>query len=276
MPLSQPVKQTQDRLHDQRSSSSVVSSSHSNDHNGKASPAAAVKTESSASEPEGGSVAPSPEALYKEDVMLVQRLIEKCMHFYLTEDEIVNVLCNQASIEPSFTSFVLQQLQISNPEFFRAYSIRLRIKEHIIAYNYLIKLQSQLLVKAQAKQAPKSDTNSLNRTSSQANVPQATTSGVNTARFIPAQFQLPNSSLRPNSMYVPAVPVVQPSSSQSPSSNLVFKNTVSPASFCYPVTAEFTYIPTVYPSVNSSSSRYAASSTEAEFSSMMMESDPKS
>ena len=36
---------------------------------------------------------------------------------------------------------MLQQLQISNPEFFRAYSIRLRIKEHIIAYNYLIKLQ---------------------------------------------------------------------------------------------------------------------------------------
>ncbi|CAG9466126.1 unnamed protein product [Pedinophyceae sp. YPF-701] len=80
-----------------------------------------------------------------EDIQLVHNLIERCMKHYLSEQEIIAVLQQQAKIEPAFTRIVWAKLEEQNPEFFRAYYTRLRLKDQIVFYNYLLERQQQLL-----------------------------------------------------------------------------------------------------------------------------------
>ena len=73
-----------------------------------------------------------------EDIQLVQKLIERCLELYMTQQEIVKALSLQANIEPGLTNLVWEKLQEQNPDFFRAYGTRLRVKEQIREFNGLV------------------------------------------------------------------------------------------------------------------------------------------
>ncbi|CAH8368473.1 unnamed protein product [Eruca vesicaria subsp. sativa] len=77
----------------------------------------------------------------REDIELVQNLIERCIQLYMNKDEVVKTLLTRARIEPGFTSLVWQKLEEGNPEFFRAYYIRLKLKKQIVVFNQLLEHQ---------------------------------------------------------------------------------------------------------------------------------------
>ncbi|KAK9094195.1 hypothetical protein Scep_025664 [Stephania cephalantha] len=81
----------------------------------------------------------------REDIELVQNLIERCLQLYMNKEEVVKTLLNRARIEPGFTTLVWQKLEEENAEFFRAYYIRLKLKKQIILFNYLLEHQYRLM-----------------------------------------------------------------------------------------------------------------------------------
>ncbi|CAM9691431.1 unnamed protein product, partial [Heterosigma akashiwo] len=97
--------------------------------------------------PEGGDQNDGEESMdiSWEDIKMVQALIERCLQQYLTQTEIITALQLQANIDPSFTCLVWQKLEEQNPDFFYAYNIRLRVKDQIVAFNYLVDQQVALL-----------------------------------------------------------------------------------------------------------------------------------
>eukprot|EP01105_Mastigella_eilhardi_P011388 TRINITY_DN262_c0_g1_i4.p2 TRINITY_DN262_c0_g1~~TRINITY_DN262_c0_g1_i4.p2 ORF type:complete len:123 (+),score=38.89 TRINITY_DN262_c0_g1_i4:390-758(+) len=68
------------------------------------------------------------------------RLIEVCMRFYLTESEIAQLLQAQHHIDPGLTGAVWLDLQQRNPDFFRAYHLRVVIKDQVNRLNRLTAL----------------------------------------------------------------------------------------------------------------------------------------
>ncbi|KAL8467619.1 hypothetical protein ACS0TY_031021 [Phlomoides rotata] len=80
-----------------------------------------------------------------QDIQLVQNLIERCLQLYMSETEVVNTLLHQAKIEPGFTELVWQKLEAENPDFFRAYYLRLIVKDQIIRFNQLLERQVELM-----------------------------------------------------------------------------------------------------------------------------------
>mmetsp|Transcript_27726 Transcript_27726/g.70653 ORF Transcript_27726/g.70653 Transcript_27726/m.70653 type:complete len:417 (-) Transcript_27726:564-1814(-) len=85
-----------------------------------------------------------------QDIQLVQNLIERCLQMYMPHKDVVQTLQNQAKIEPGFTSLVWQKLEEQNPEFFKAYYLRLKLKEQIVMFNYLVDQQMQMMHKLHA------------------------------------------------------------------------------------------------------------------------------
>lgn len=81
----------------------------------------------------------------REDIELVQNLIERCLQLYMNKGEVVRTLSNRARIEPGFTTLVWQKLEEENSEFFRAYYIRLKLKKQIIQFNHLLEHQYHLM-----------------------------------------------------------------------------------------------------------------------------------
>ncbi|XP_057981429.1 uncharacterized protein LOC131166849 [Malania oleifera] len=81
----------------------------------------------------------------REDIELVQNLIERCLQLYMNRDEVVKTLLNRARIDPGFTSLVWQKLEEENADFFRAYYIRLKLKKQIILFNHLLEHQYHLM-----------------------------------------------------------------------------------------------------------------------------------
>ncbi|KAJ0963011.1 hypothetical protein J5N97_028133 [Dioscorea zingiberensis] len=81
----------------------------------------------------------------REDIELVQNLIERCLQLYMNKGEVVRTLSNRARIEPGFTTLVWQKLEEENSEFFRAYYIRLKLKKQIIMFNQLLEHQYHLM-----------------------------------------------------------------------------------------------------------------------------------
>ncbi|KAG1335174.1 hypothetical protein COCNU_03G012930 [Cocos nucifera] len=81
----------------------------------------------------------------REDIELVQNLIERCLQLYMSKGEVVRTLSNRARIEPGFTTLVWQKLEEENSEFFRAYYIRLKLKKQIILFNHLLAHQYHLM-----------------------------------------------------------------------------------------------------------------------------------
>lgn len=84
-----------------------------------------------------------------EDIQLVQNLIEKCLQLYLTKDEVVSVLREQATIDPEFTQLIWSKLEEQNPDFFKCYYTRLKLKAQIVMFNHLLEQQVQVIQKMQ-------------------------------------------------------------------------------------------------------------------------------
>eukprot|EP01018_Ginkgo_biloba_P000776 Gb_11124 [translate_table: standard] len=80
-----------------------------------------------------------------EDIQLVQNLIERCLQLYMSQEEVIKTLLNQARIDPGFTSLVWQKLEEQNPDFFKAYYTRLKLKNQIILFNHLLEQQFQFI-----------------------------------------------------------------------------------------------------------------------------------
>ncbi|CAN6230257.1 unnamed protein product [Urochloa humidicola] len=83
----------------------------------------------------------------RQDIQLVQNLIERCLQLYMNQKEVVDTLSLQAKIEPSFTELVWQKLEEENREFFKAYYVRLMLMNQIVAFNKLLEQQYQIMSK---------------------------------------------------------------------------------------------------------------------------------
>lgn len=83
----------------------------------------------------------------RQDIQLVQNLIERCLQLYMNQKEVVDTLLYQAKIEPGFTELVWQKLEEENQEFFKAYHVRLLLKNQILVFNELLKRQVELMQK---------------------------------------------------------------------------------------------------------------------------------
>ncbi|KAL6750056.1 hypothetical protein V8C86DRAFT_1835285 [Haematococcus lacustris] len=84
------------------------------------------------------------------DIQLVQSHIERCIQLYMTQkarQEVVQTLQQQAKVEPNFTKLVWQKLEEQNPDFFEAYHLRLRVKEQVVMFNFLVDQQIQMMQK---------------------------------------------------------------------------------------------------------------------------------
>ncbi|KAF3494952.1 hypothetical protein DY000_02056837 [Brassica cretica] len=81
----------------------------------------------------------------RQDIKLVQNLIERCLQLYMNRDEVMKTLLARARIELGFTSLVWQKLEEENADFFRAYYIRLKLKKQIILFNHLLEHQYHLM-----------------------------------------------------------------------------------------------------------------------------------
>lgn len=83
----------------------------------------------------------------RQDIQLVQNLIERCLQLYMNQKEVVDTLLYQAKIEPGFTELVWQKLEEENREFFKAYHVRLLLKNQILIFNKLLEKQVELMQK---------------------------------------------------------------------------------------------------------------------------------
>uniref|UniRef100_A0ACD5Z760 Uncharacterized protein n=1 Tax=Avena sativa TaxID=4498 RepID=A0ACD5Z760_AVESA len=90
----------------------------------------------------------------RQDIQLVQNLIERCLQLYMNQKEVVETLSFQAKIEPSFTELVWQKLEEENREFFKAYYVRLMLKNQIMVFNKLLEDQYHLMNKEEASGVP--------------------------------------------------------------------------------------------------------------------------
>ncbi|KAJ6380829.1 hypothetical protein OIU77_029679 [Salix suchowensis] len=79
------------------------------------------------------------------EIKKVQNLIERCLQLYMNQNEVVDTLLAQAKIEPGFTELVWQKLEEENREFFRAYYLRLKVKQQIEEFNKLLVQQAHLM-----------------------------------------------------------------------------------------------------------------------------------
>ncbi|CAM0947085.1 unnamed protein product [Alopecurus aequalis] len=89
-----------------------------------------------------------------KDIQLVQNLIERCLQLYMNQKEVVETLSFQAKIEPSFTELVWQKLEEENREFFKAYYVRLMLKNQIMVFNKLLEDQYRLMSKEHPSGVP--------------------------------------------------------------------------------------------------------------------------
>ncbi|KAL3529782.1 hypothetical protein ACH5RR_009104 [Cinchona calisaya] len=76
---------------------------------------------------------------------LVQNRIERCLRLYMNQKEVVNTLYIQDNIQPHVTELVWQKLEEENQQFFKAYYLRLMVKEQIMEFNKLLSEQVELM-----------------------------------------------------------------------------------------------------------------------------------
>lgn len=84
-----------------------------------------------------------------DDIQMVQNLIERCLQLYLTKDEVISVLREQATIDPEFTQLIWNKLEEQNRDFFKCYYTRLKLKAQIVMFNHLLEQQIQVVQKMQ-------------------------------------------------------------------------------------------------------------------------------
>ena len=65
----------------------------------------------------------------------------------MTQAEVIATLQVQADVDPALTCLVWSKLEEANPDFFLSYDVRLKLKDQIVAFNYLVEQQTRLLQK---------------------------------------------------------------------------------------------------------------------------------
>ncbi|KAK6145066.1 hypothetical protein DH2020_021886 [Rehmannia glutinosa] len=91
--------------------------------------------------------------LSDQDIQLVKNRIEQCLQHYMNKKEVLNHLIIQDNIEPCFTELVVigacipvwQRLEEENPEYFKAYYLKLLVKDQIMEFNRLLSEQVELM-----------------------------------------------------------------------------------------------------------------------------------
>uniref|UniRef100_A0A0D9WTX0 DYW domain-containing protein n=1 Tax=Leersia perrieri TaxID=77586 RepID=A0A0D9WTX0_9ORYZ len=77
----------------------------------------------------------------------VRDLINCCLQLYMDKKEVIDALSHEAKIEPSVTQHVWQKLEENNREFFKAYYLRLMLKNQISTFNKLLEDQLRVINK---------------------------------------------------------------------------------------------------------------------------------
>ncbi|XP_024387190.1 uncharacterized protein [Physcomitrium patens] len=147
-PLQQQVLDQKPQVHNQQQQQQQQQQNQQKQHQQPPPQQATTKSVSPSNNPNSGP-APANEGrkISCEDIQLVQNLIERCLQLYMNQSEVITTLQYQAKIEPGFTSLVWQKLEEQNPEFFKAYYTRLKLKKQIVLFNHLLEQQVQLMHK---------------------------------------------------------------------------------------------------------------------------------
>lgn len=69
------------------------------------------------------------------EIIIVQSLIERCLTFYATKEEVIEILEKKCGIDEVISSVIWDKLEQQNEEFFKEYHRRLKMKERIEAFN---------------------------------------------------------------------------------------------------------------------------------------------
>ena len=69
------------------------------------------------------------------EIVIVQSLIEPCLTFYATKEEVMEILEKKCGIDEVISSVIWDKLEKENEEFFKEYYKRLKMKERIEAFN---------------------------------------------------------------------------------------------------------------------------------------------
>ena len=79
------------------------------------------------------------------EIVIVQSLIERCLTFYATKEEVMEILEKKCGIDEVISSVIWDKLEKENEEFFKEYYKRLKMKERIEAFNEEICTYRKLL-----------------------------------------------------------------------------------------------------------------------------------
>jgi uncharacterized protein (TIGR01589 family) len=126
-----------------------------------------------------------------DDIKFVQNLIERCLLQYMTQAEIITALQAQANIDPAFTCLVWEKLLDQNRDFFYLYGIKLRLKDQVVAFNYLVDQHVQIL-KAGLTEVEHSVGNPLSMTSTGASVSTAVSAVSSDSAKLPTHSPMPS------------------------------------------------------------------------------------
>jgi uncharacterized protein (TIGR01589 family) len=83
-------------------------------------------------------------AVSQQEVLRIQVLLERCIQLYMSGDEAAAVLSVQGGVDKKLAEAIWRKLEEQNPEFFKCYRFRLRLKDQIAAFNYLVTQQAQM------------------------------------------------------------------------------------------------------------------------------------
>jgi uncharacterized protein (TIGR01589 family) len=68
-------------------------------------------------------------------------MIEECLRVYMSAEDICEALRLQQGVDPAHTRAIYNSLKSASPEFFEVYELRLRVKEQIAAFNFVVAQQ---------------------------------------------------------------------------------------------------------------------------------------
>ncbi|KAJ9541431.1 hypothetical protein OSB04_027937 [Centaurea solstitialis] len=86
----------------------------------------------------------------------VRELIEQCLVHYITKEQIKDILYQQQKIPRSITECIWESLEADNPDFFKAYYLRLVVNGQIREFNNLLGRQAQWMVQVDPRRASSS------------------------------------------------------------------------------------------------------------------------
>eukprot|EP01116_Phalansterium_solitarium_P011447 TRINITY_DN27134_c0_g1_i1.p1 TRINITY_DN27134_c0_g1~~TRINITY_DN27134_c0_g1_i1.p1 ORF type:complete len:214 (-),score=58.03 TRINITY_DN27134_c0_g1_i1:21-662(-) len=76
----------------------------------------------------------------------IRPLFSECLQMYMTEEETCKILELRAGLDEELSKLIWKRLVELLPRYFSAYGMRLRIKDQITAFNYIVSQQAQSMV----------------------------------------------------------------------------------------------------------------------------------